>query len=168
MAERQDRRLRLPRTCRDAMIDHAARAFPDEAVGILGGIGSDVRSHVALPNAVRGKRFLADPYAQFRAIRQFAAEGFEALAVYHSHPRGGLTLSSLDLEFARHLPYLQLVIAIGRTHTSAIEIAAFAVDNNTVTAVALEVVEDGDADDDDTAGEGDARGGPRRQHRDAS
>jgi proteasome lid subunit RPN8/RPN11 len=162
------RRLRLTRPCRDAMIAHATSTFPDEAVGLLGGIGGDVRRHVALPNMFCGKRFLADPFAQFTALRQFATEGLEPLAVYHSHPRGGVTLSHLDLHFANRLPYLQLVIAIGRTHTSDVEIAAYAVDQDGATAVTLEVIEDGEADDDDKAGESGARGGARSQHRDAT
>ena len=150
------------------MVAHAASAFPEEAVGLLGGVGGNVRRHVALPNVFCGKRFLADPFAQFSALRQFATEGLEPLAVYHSHPRGGVTLSHLDLLFARRLPYLQLVIAIGRTHTSDVEIAAYAVDQGRATAVTVELVEDGEADDDDKAGESGARGSARRQHRDAT
>jgi proteasome lid subunit RPN8/RPN11 len=136
-------RLRVPRPLYDGMIAHAAGAFPLEAVGLLGGAGGEVRHRLPLPNALGRNRFLADPYAQYQALRQLRAAGLEPLAVYHSHPGGGTRLSAEDIDFARRLPYLQLVIAIGRAHDPAVEVAAYAVTETSVEEVGLDVLAGG-------------------------
>jgi proteasome lid subunit RPN8/RPN11 len=85
------------------------------------------------------RAFLVDPYAQFRALRGLRADGLEPLAVYHSHPAGGVRPSDDDLRFARRLPYLQLIIAIGRPHDPAVEMAVYEVTPSAVRAVSLDV-----------------------------
>ena len=133
-------RLRVPQAVYDGMIDHAAEVMPLEAVGLLAGVDGKVCQRIALPNVLGLKRFLVDPYAQFQALRQLSSAGLEPLAVYHSHPGGGVQLSAEDISFATHLPYLQLVIAIGRTHNPAVEIAAYAVAASTIEKVAVEIL----------------------------
>jgi proteasome lid subunit RPN8/RPN11 len=135
-------RLRVPRSLYQGMIGHAALALPAEAVGLLGGSDGQVRRRIPLPNVLGAKCFLADPYAQFQALRQFSAEGLVPLAVYHSHPGGGVRPSAVDLLFANRLPYLQLVIAIGRAHNPAVDIAAYAMTEAAIEEVWLEVVPD--------------------------
>lgn len=148
------------------MIAHAAEALPEEAVGLLGGAGEQVRRRLPLPNALGGKQYLAEPYAQFQALRQLAAEGLQVLAVYHSHPGGGLGLSARDILFARHLPYLQLVIAIDRPHNQPVEIAAYAIVGESVEAVQLDVIESGVPDDAEKVRDGRAGGSAGSQHHD--
>jgi proteasome lid subunit RPN8/RPN11 len=116
--------------------------MPREAVGLLAGADGLASRQIALPNVLGEKHFLADPYAQFRALSQLSAEGLTLLAVYHSHPGGGVQLSALDLAFARRLPYLQLVIAIGRANRPAPEIAAYAMAGSSVQPVTIELVSD--------------------------
>jgi proteasome lid subunit RPN8/RPN11 len=122
------------------MIDHATEVLPLEAVGLLGGADCEAKRRISLPNALGTKRFLADPYAQFLAFRQLSAEGLSPLAIYHSHPGGGVRLSDEDIFFAARLPYLQLVIAIDRKHNPAVEIAAYLVQGQTIKNAILEVV----------------------------
>jgi [CysO sulfur-carrier protein]-S-L-cysteine hydrolase len=124
------------------MIVHAREVLPLEAVGLLGGAGGQVQRRIPLINVLGAKRFLVDPYAQFQALRQLSAEGLEPLAVYHSHPGGGVDLSTEDLLFAVRLPYLQVVIAIGGPQDSAVEVAAYALTGRTIEEVPLEVVAD--------------------------
>lgn len=121
------------------MVAHASDVFPLEAVGILGGNGGHAYRRIPLPNVLGEKRFLAEPYAQFQALRQLSAEGMELLAVYHSHPAGGVQLSPDDLAFASRLPYLQLVIALGRPDTPAVEIAAYAIEGHVARRILLEL-----------------------------
>jgi [CysO sulfur-carrier protein]-S-L-cysteine hydrolase len=123
------------------MVRHATEVMPDEAVGLLGGTADGtVRRWVPLPNLLGSTRFLADPYRQFQALRSLAAEGLTPLAVYHSHPGGGVGLSADDRSFASRLPYLQLVIALG-PHQPTVRIAAYAVSGTSVEQAVLEVVE---------------------------
>jgi proteasome lid subunit RPN8/RPN11 len=156
-------RLRLPRAVYDQMLGHAAEALPAEAVGLLGGVGHQVCRHIALPNVLGGKSFLADPYAQFKALRQLAAEGLEPVAVYHSHPGGGVGLSSADMTFARRLPYLQIVIALARPHRATVDVAAYVLRGDVAESVEVDVVEDRRFEDDATSCEGDVGGSACRQ-----
>jgi proteasome lid subunit RPN8/RPN11 len=123
----------------DDMIAHAGEAIPHEAVGLLGGVDGTVRRRVPLPNLLGVGAFLVDPYAQFRALRALRADGLEPLAIYHSHPAGGVRPSGDDLRFASRLPYVQLIVAIARPHDPAVEIAAYDVTPTAVRAVALAV-----------------------------
>ena len=139
-------RLRVPRSVYDEMIVHARSALPDEAVGLLGGMENRVLRCLPLPNALcnaAGRRhFLADPHAQYCALRTLAAARLRPLAVYHSHPGGGVDLSDDDLSFARHLPYLQLVIALDRPHTPAVDVALWAVSDRTADELFLDVMDE--------------------------
>lgn len=135
-------RLRVPRSVYDEMIVHARKVCPNEAVGLLGGQGDCIRRCIPLPNALGERHFMADPYAQFRALRELDAGGLQPLAVYHSHPGGGVDLSEDDLRFASRLSYLQLVIALERPHDPAVEIAAWRIVGDAAYATLLDVVDD--------------------------
>lgn len=87
-----------------AMIEHARRAAPEEACGILvgkltGGRREVVRA-VACRNAHPGdrrKRFLIDPEQHLAAQREARETGLEILGFYHSHHTGSAAMSEEDL-----------------------------------------------------------------------
>lgn len=135
-------RLSVPRAVYEEMLVHARAQSPREAVGLLGGHDERVHRCIPLPNALGGRHFLADPYAQFRALRDLADSGLVPLAVYHSHPGGGVDLSDDDRRFARRLPYLQLVIAFDRPHDPAVSVAAWKVTGDHVGETVLDIVDD--------------------------
>lgn len=124
------------------MIAHAREVMPQEAVGFLAGADGKIRYMLPLPNVAGSRRFLVDPYAQYKAMRQFAAEKLEALAMYHSHPGGGVRPSRDDVRFFSHVPYMQLIIALARAHNPTVEIAAYAMRDDIVQDVAIDVIAD--------------------------
>ena len=81
--------IRLPEEAYLRIVRHAIGAAPMEAVGLVGkaanGRGVMV---IELPNLGGPDEFLADPFAQYQAERRLAREGFDVLAIYHSHPGG--------------------------------------------------------------------------------
>jgi proteasome lid subunit RPN8/RPN11 len=134
--------LRVPRPLMDDMIAHAGEALPNEAVGLLGGVDQQVQRRIALPNVLGPYTFLVDPYAQYQALRQLQTAALQPLAIYHSHPAGGVRPSEDDLHFASRLPYVQVIIALGRPNNLRVEIAAFKVTGPMVRDVALDVTDD--------------------------
>lgn len=137
------RRLVVPRSVYDAMIRHSRSVLPAEAVGLLAGKpDGTVAKAVALPNVLGERRFLADPYAQFQALQRLKAEGHAPLAVYHSHPGGGVRLSAQDVWFARALPFLQVLIALARPGNATVDVAVWAVTAAGVEEAVLEINED--------------------------
>lgn len=104
--------LVLSRQAWECVAAHVRRAYPHEAVGLLGGRRDGRVSQAAsLPNLAGERAFLADPRAQFEAERAFRRRHLVPLAAYHSHPDGTPTMSPADRALA-HPSLLQLVVAI--------------------------------------------------------
>lgn len=104
----------LSDSIRQSIVRHARQSLPNEAVGLLAGpANGSVELVLPLPNIAGGsRRFLADPFAQFAALKQIRAAGFELLAIYHSHPGGGVDPSAHDLEYAAAWPCAHLIVAL--------------------------------------------------------
>jgi proteasome lid subunit RPN8/RPN11 len=98
----------------DRVVAHVRAALPHEAVGLLGGDAAGRAVAVfPLPNLAGRRAFLADPRAQYEAERELQRRKMPLLAVYHSHPDGTATLSSMDRHLASRRVALQLVVAVG-------------------------------------------------------
>jgi proteasome lid subunit RPN8/RPN11 len=116
-------RLILSGHLRDQILSHARKSQPNEAVGLLGG-NSDGRVTLALPLpniAVENKRFVADPFEQFSALRRLKSEDLQLLAIYHSHPDGGVDPSEEDLEYAKRWSSCAHLIVAFSTHGQGYE-----------------------------------------------
>ncbi|MFK7601045.1 Mov34/MPN/PAD-1 family protein [Deinococcus sp. SM5_A1] len=111
--------LILPAVLADALWAHAAREFPCECVGALGGTGrtaEDTQGEEAravalypLPNisAQPEREYLADPVHLLRTLKAMRGGGLALVALYHSHPRGPAWPSSTDLRLAAYpVPYV--------------------------------------------------------------
>ena len=102
------------------VLSHARTALPKEAVGLMGGSAiGEVSLVLPLPNIAAGNRsFIADPFAQFCALQRLQDESLELLAIYHSHPDGGVDPSQDDLAYARRWSCVHLIIAVS-THAGS-------------------------------------------------
>lgn len=112
--------------CRQ-ILSHARTARPREAVGLLGGSATgQVLTAVPLPNIAHSNNaFLADPYAQFCALRTLQARDLRLLAIYHSHPGGGVDPSHDDLAYAKQWSCVHLIIAVDAHAEGAAKARAF-------------------------------------------
>ncbi len=131
--------LELPQKVYANILEHAHAALPGEAVGILGGRDARAEIAIALPNVAQGRAFLADPRAQFHAERKLHEMGLQLIAVYHSHPDGGLALSESDLTFARKRSCVQVVIVLPSDTSTGALIGAFRVCEEAVSSVKIEI-----------------------------
>src|SRR5205809_4868953 len=100
------RSLTLSREICRRILSHIQMEQPREAVGLLGGsVEGEVSIVLPLRNIALGNKvFLADPFEQFRALRKLQDEDLKLLAIYHSHPGGGVDPSQNDLDYASHWP----------------------------------------------------------------
>ncbi|MBF0428851.1 MAG: M67 family metallopeptidase [Magnetococcales bacterium] len=103
----------IPRIFVNKMLAHAQRTHPRECVGVLTGVGEEVRGWHSLTN-VEGDshRFLADPAEQIELFRKMRMQGQEVVAIYHSHPNGPATPSAYDLEQTNYPEALTLIVAM--------------------------------------------------------
>ena len=79
------------------------KQLPLEACGLVG--GKDGRSEVVIPvaNALASPvRFRMDPMEQLAALQQIEDQGWELLAIYHSHPSGPDSPSATDVAEAAY------------------------------------------------------------------
>ncbi len=88
-----------------AMLDHAARAYPEECCGaMLGVIENDaklVSRAVAIDNAfagARASRYEIRPEDLLAADRAARASGLDLVGIYHSHPDCDAYFSETDLK----------------------------------------------------------------------
>lgn len=71
------------------MRDHIRSALPEEACGLIGGVGDEARLVLAVSNELHSAvRFRMDPQQQLDAFLRFENEGLELIGIYHSHPHG--------------------------------------------------------------------------------
>lgn len=124
------------------MIADARQRAPAEAVGLLAGHDPRTVSRcVPLPNiAISRGEFLADPFAQWQAMRALREDNLLLVAIYHSHPDGGTHQSPRDLQFARRLKVHQVVIAL---QARTLRVAAYTVDPAGIPRAIRLIVEPG-------------------------
>jgi len=118
------RQLAIPQRVMDRMIDIAWSAYPQEAVGLLGGVRRDVRSVYGLRNRASGREFFADAYSQYQAMRKIELARERLIATFHSHPEGSVTLSDTDRRYVFEVAETAIVIALSAAGHSA-HVAAF-------------------------------------------
>lgn len=85
----------------EAIVGHCRRELPNEACGLLGGRDGRVESlHPVKSAPPSPSRFTMDPGSQYRALEAIGRAGQELIGIYHSHPGGPASPSSVDVDEA--------------------------------------------------------------------
>lgn len=94
-------KLKLNRSQWEQMRAHVDEAAPEEACGLLGGLGGTVMAVFPVENADHSPvRFRMEPHAQVRLMMEIERRGWELLGIYHSHPAGPGAPSPTDIREA--------------------------------------------------------------------
>ncbi|NPV66825.1 MAG: M67 family metallopeptidase [Anaerolineae bacterium] len=106
--------LSLPVAMVEAMIAHARQVYPDEACGLIGGIGTEGRMIWPIHNVADDPmvRFRMAPDEQVRALAAFEGRGWELIAIYHSHPTGPPRPSDTDIAEAQYPAAFYIIISL--------------------------------------------------------
>jgi proteasome lid subunit RPN8/RPN11 len=133
----------LPRDVLAQVLAHCAESSPREAVGLLGGrAGGSVDVALPLGNIASNDRaFVADPYSQYKALQRLESDDHDLLAIYHSHPGGGLEPSPEDLVYARRWPCAHLIVALTDSIGGRARFAAFRHVPDGIEHVAIRVLD---------------------------
>ncbi len=82
----------------DEITAHIERWRPEEACGLVGGIGPTVKVILPVENELHSPvRFRMAPLAQLKGFDRIEALGWELLAIFHSHPQGPAGPSPTDI-----------------------------------------------------------------------
>ncbi len=131
-------------TCEQAhaLIAHARDAAPNEACGIIGGKENRALKIYPLKNTHATPRvnFYADPLELLAAFRDIEANGWEHLAIYHSHPASDAFPSATDIAQAYYPDVAHLIISLANPEQPIVR--AFRIVQGYVQEIAL-VTKDG-------------------------
>ena len=90
---------------REQMIDHALEQFPKECCGMLAGVDGKPVKVVRATNSEDSEfRYRVDDRELLRFLRDCDDNGWDFLAVYHSHTRSEAYPSPTDVRLATNWP----------------------------------------------------------------
>lgn len=85
------------------MHEHVVQMAPEEACGLVAGHGSHSRSVYSITNRLRSKtRFDMEPNQLLAALYEIDIQGWELMAIYHSHPSGPAHPTATDIAEAHY------------------------------------------------------------------
>jgi proteasome lid subunit RPN8/RPN11 len=129
--------IQLTREQVHALIAHARDTAPNEACGIIGGKENRALKIYPLKNTHATPRvnFYADPLELLAAFRDIEANGWEHIAVYHSHPASDAFPSATDIAQAYYPDVVHLIISLVNAEQPIVR--AFRIVEGQVQEVAL-------------------------------
>lgn len=134
------KRLRIARSCYEAMIRHAREAAPEECCGLLAGDGHVATSTYPLENELHSPvAYSASAKSLIRAFRQIRESGQTLMAIYHSHPTSPAVPSRTDL--AQNY-YGELPRPIISLITTPPTLRCFVLGEDSWTEIPIEVVDE--------------------------
>lgn len=112
----------------------AAAALPEEACGILGGVGETIMLVIPVTNILHSPtRFQMDAEEQLKAFLRLEKEGMEMIATFHSHPNGPEQPSMNDIE--KHFYPGTAVVILAKDQVWKIN--AFLIEGRAVRQIAI-------------------------------
>jgi len=130
-------RLVLTRLQWEEMRQQVTADIPLESCGLLAGSGDIVQRVISVPNALKSAtRYRFSPSAQLAAFEQIEQDGFEMLAIYHSHLKGPPHPSPTDIAEA----FYPVVYIIWSPENEVWQARGFLIENGIFIDVPLEIV----------------------------
>ncbi len=124
----------------DNMIAHARREAPIECCGVLGGRDGRVLKLYQATNAEHSRyRYNIEPQELFRINRECEENGWQFLAIYHSHPDSAAYPSPTDVHLAALWPE-SLYFIVSLLSPENPEVRSFRIRNGEVTEEKIEIV----------------------------
>ncbi len=123
------------------MVAHVHAERPNEACGLLGGEGGEVRKVYPAENILHSPwEYRMDPTQQVRVMLEIEAAGWELSGIYHSHPGGPPVPSPTDVARAYYPDSIYLILAPGDA-TGEWRGRAFVIEEGRVEEVPLRMAE---------------------------
>jgi [CysO sulfur-carrier protein]-S-L-cysteine hydrolase len=105
--------LQIERPLFSAMLALVQAEYPYEACGILAGSANRVRHVYAIDNVLRSPvAYEMDPKQQLAAMLDLEKNGWEMLAIFHSHPTGPERPSPTDVAQAYYPESVYLIVSL--------------------------------------------------------
>ncbi|MBI2165625.1 MAG: M67 family metallopeptidase [Chloroflexi bacterium] len=131
--------LRLSQKYFDEMVSHVLAENPNEACGILAAKSGEVAKLYRMTNVEHSPyRYSMDSRELYQTYREIEDNGWELLAIYHSHTHSPAFPSQTDVRLATWPEAFYIVISL--TDPSRPETRAFNIIDGKITAATLEIM----------------------------
>lgn len=121
----------------DHMLAHVSRVAPEEACGLIAGLGYVAVEVIPIANVLRSPvRYRMDPEEQLEAFNHIEEHGWDLVGIYHSHPAGPATPSARDLAEAAYPGVIHLIWSQSR---GVWRCRGFLIEQGQVLEVSLEI-----------------------------
>lgn len=95
------------------MVAHCREGYPDEACGLLAGLGKEVSQLYRMTNADPSPvSYLMDADEQCAAMRDMRERGVAMLAIFHSHPASPAYPSGKDVDLAFYDDCVYIIVGL--------------------------------------------------------
>lgn len=106
-------RFDLDRETYEAIIEHARSDFPYEVCGLLAGRDGTVMRRYPIPNTTRSMTsYDMDSKALLHAMNDMEDQGWDLLAIYHSHTHTEAFPSPTDIKLAFYRDAVYLIVSL--------------------------------------------------------
>ena len=130
----------LSRTHLVQVMTHCKEAYPNEACGILSGIGNTVLNVYVMTNAEPSPvSYFMEPQEQFRVMKAMREEGQRMVAIFHSHPHSPAYPSAKDVNLAFYSDAVYVII--GLSNVASPEVRAFSIIDGDVAEVSVRTID---------------------------
>jgi len=125
--------LTIERPFLDQMLQHLQAEYPLEGCGLLAGDGMGwVTAVYPIRNILQSPtNYEMDPRQQIQAFLDIEANGWQMVAIFHSHPQGPESPSPTDIALAFYPEAAHIIVSL-QNRTAPI-VRAFTIEAQTVT-----------------------------------
>jgi proteasome lid subunit RPN8/RPN11 len=124
----------------DQMLDHLQAEYPLEGCGLLAGREDGwVTAVYPIHNILQSPtNYEMDPRQQIQAILDIEANGWQMVAIFHSHPQGPEHPSPTDIALAFYPDAAHIIVSLQNQTTPVMR--AFTIEGQTVTEQTITAV----------------------------
>ena len=132
-----DDRLTVLQNVYDDIIAHARSLTPIESCGYLAGKGQQIDHLYKMTNIDNEPdHFSFEPKEQFAVVKDARKNGWDLLAVYHSHPESPARPSKEDLNLLKDPNMIYVIVSL---MADTPDIKAFRLHDNNISSVTIEI-----------------------------
>ncbi|MCX8030405.1 MAG: M67 family metallopeptidase [Thermodesulfovibrionales bacterium] len=105
--------IKIPKKIYDDMLNYCYMCLPQEACGILGGQGMEIKDIFKVTNIEKSPTsYLMDPAEQFKIMKILREKKLTLVALFHSHPSSPAYPSCKDIEMAFYEDSVYIIISM--------------------------------------------------------
>ncbi|MDR1811018.1 MAG: M67 family metallopeptidase [Prevotella sp.] len=130
--------IEIPQSIINGIFEQAKSELPNEACGLLTGVGNRAEEQHPLTNIDHSpEHFSFDPQEQFNVLKEARSNGKRIIANYHSHPATPARPSEEDIRLAYDPNIIYIIVSLAQETP---DVKAFSIVSGTVQPVEIKLI----------------------------